>query len=87
MPKPKGKQSGRDRSRAANFRDAWAQGQYSQGGDRSDGSGEEDSDDEGKPLAEPIRLAMWDIGQCDRKRCTGHAPAAGLRSLLSLCAY
>jgi len=67
MPRPHAKQSGRDRG-TASYRDAWSQGDY--GRQAADLSSDEDGD-EAQPLAAPIRLAMWDLGQCDRKRCTG----------------
>ena len=28
-------------------------------------------EDEAAPIKFPVNLAMWDLGQCDRKRCTG----------------
>ena len=67
MPRPHAKQSGRDRG-AASYRDAWSQGDY--GREVADTSSDEEGD-EAHPLSAPIRLSMWDLGQCDRKRCTG----------------
>jgi len=67
MPRPHAKQSGRDRGNAS-YRDAWSQGDY--GRQTADVSSDEDGD-QAQPLAAPIRLAMWDLAQCDRKRCTG----------------
>ena len=65
MPRPHAKVSGRDRGTAA-YRDAWCQGNYGQ-------ADSDDDSDEAQPLSAAIRLAMWDLGQCDRKRCTGRA--------------
>ena len=67
MPRPHAKQSGRDRG-TASYRDAWSQGDY--GREALDASSDDDGD-EAQPLSAPIRLAMWDLAQCDRKRCTG----------------
>jgi hypothetical protein len=30
-----------------------------------------DTAEEDAPPQQPFRLAMWDLGQCDKKRCTG----------------
>ena len=67
MPRPHAKQSGRDRG-TASYRDAWSQGDY--GREAADVSSDDDGA-EAQPLSAPIRLAMWDLAQCDRKRCTG----------------
>ncbi|KAL4448316.1 hypothetical protein ABPG75_005535 [Micractinium tetrahymenae] len=37
----------------------------------SDGEGSSGSEQEEEKGPFPIKLAMWDLGQCDRKRCTG----------------
>jgi hypothetical protein len=34
-------------------------------------SGSDDDSNQECPLSLNIKLAMWDLGQCDRKRCTG----------------
>jgi pre-rRNA-processing protein TSR3 len=39
--------------------------------DAGSASGSNDSSSEGGPPELSVRLAMWDLGQCDRKRCTG----------------
>jgi hypothetical protein len=35
------------------------------------GSGSDDDSTQEGPPSLNIKLAMWDLGQCDRKRCTG----------------
>lgn len=69
MPRPK------PTSRAQTFAKDWATGNYNhspQDEENHGGDGEEQA-----PRAKfPIKLAMWDLGQCDRKRCTGAEPAA-----------
>eukprot|EP00955_Chlamydomonas_euryale_P112934 366176-Chlamydomonas_euryale.AAC.7 len=55
---------------AMTLSEAWAQGRYygsSSSGDEDDGAGEA----EAGPRMPTTRLGMWDLGQCDRKRCTG----------------
>lgn len=53
------------------YAEAWAEGRYN---DEIEGS---DDDDGGEgeggsaTTALTVKLAMWDLGQCDRKRCTG----------------
>ena len=42
-------------------------GRRPRGADEGSGSDEEG----GAPGACPVRLAMWDLGQCDRRKCTG----------------
>ena len=60
-----GKGNGAHRGRS-NLREAWAGGNYNRSSVSPDGS------DEGAgETAIPFRLAMWDLGQCDKKRCTG----------------
>uniref|UniRef100_A0A6U1GIS0 18S rRNA aminocarboxypropyltransferase n=1 Tax=Tetraselmis chuii TaxID=63592 RepID=A0A6U1GIS0_9CHLO len=34
-----------------------------------DGSSEDEEN--GKKVSVPVKLAMWDLGQCDKKRCSG----------------
>ncbi len=76
MPRPKGKggkpvKIGKDRDDAAdrgrsNLREAWAGGNYTRSSVSPEGS---ESSDVQNSI--PFRLAMWDLGQCDKKRCTG----------------
>ncbi|DBA93348.1 TPA: hypothetical protein ACH3X2_003625 [Trebouxia sp. C0005] len=76
MPRPKGKggkpvKAGKTRDVAAdrgrsNLREAWAGGNYTRSSVSPEGS---DSSDVQNSI--PFRLAMWDLGQCDKKRCTG----------------
>jgi hypothetical protein len=76
MPRPKGKggkpvKHGKDRDDAAdcgrsNLREAWAGGNYTRSSVSPEGS---ESSDVQNSI--PFRLAMWDLGQCDKKRCTG----------------
>lgn len=76
MPRQKSKGSkpaatGRDRDNApergrSNLREAWAGGNYTRSSVSPTGS---DLSDNENPI--PFRLAMWDLGQCDKKRCTG----------------
>lgn len=76
MPRQKGKSSkpdgkGEQRDNASdrgrsNLREAWAGGNYTRTSVSPDGS---EVSDAMNPI--PFRLAMWDLGQCDKKRCTG----------------
>lgn len=47
---------------------SWPPPGYREGGSGSESSGEDDS---AARALSSVRLAMWDLGQCDRKRCTG----------------
>ncbi len=51
----------------ASFAGSWATGHYAEDICENDEDGAEASTS-GKPS---VKLAMWDLGQCDRKRCTG----------------
>ncbi|KAG1656226.1 hypothetical protein FOA52_013791 [Chlamydomonas sp. UWO 241] len=67
--------AGRRRGGALSMADAWATGRYHGGGGPADeeGSGSDgDIASTSGGLGPPTtKLAMWDLGQCDRKRCTG----------------
>ena len=75
MPRPKGKaakphikdrhQDDNPRGRS-NLREAWAGGNYA-----ARSASPADSDETAGQDPIPFRLAMWDLGQCDKKRCTG----------------
>lgn len=75
MPRPNGKASKphiKDRQQSdnargrSNLREAWAGGNYAARSASPTGSDDITGQD---PI--PFRLAMWDLGQCDKKRCTG----------------
>ena len=61
----KGKDNGSHRGRS-NLREAWAGGNYTRSSVSPDGS-----DETSHEYVIPFRLSMWDLGQCDKKRCTG----------------
>ena len=64
-PSAKGKDNGTHRGRS-NLREAWAGGNYNRSSVSPD-----DSDETSHAYVIPFRLSMWDLGQCDKKRCTG----------------
>ena len=82
MPRPvrggaKANRRAADRQAHQSRAQDWAHGNYTHrdlagGGSDSDGSGC------GGPPDLDFRIAMWDLGQCDRKRCTGAAVATEL---------
>lgn len=61
----KGRDNGTQRGRSS-LREAWAGGNYTRSSVSPDGS-----DDARDEYVIPFRLSMWDLGQCDKKRCTG----------------
>eukprot|EP00798_Chlamydomonas_sp_ICE-L_P027162 gene27162-2401_t len=70
MPRTKGGAGSHSRNGGGptqhDYAQGWATGNYSHGAEGSNDDGESAS-----PSALPLKLAMWDLGQCDRKRCTG----------------
>ena len=79
MPRPKSgggggggsrRGQGRDAPEAHDYAHAWAPGDYAEDG-RSGANNVDDPASSPSAAPFPIKLAMWDLGQCDRKRCTG----------------
>lgn len=82
MPRPKGGGGGggagpgasRGGQRQANqhLAEAWATGHYEQADGRDHQGDDDEAGTSGAPRHEmAVKLAMWDLGQCDRQRCTG----------------
>lgn len=73
MPRPGVKGHSAQRKQAGRFREGWAHGNYQEADRLGSDSDDADSGDENSPDAAlaPFRLALWDLGHCDRKRCTG----------------
>lgn len=56
----------------ANYAASWATGDYHNTRKDDDGdSGDDDEHHAQGPQMLSVRLAMWDLGQCDKSRCTG----------------
>lgn len=64
MPKLRGQRSGRQ-PHGSSYADDWATGKYDKAAEEGEGS------EEGPSEKLAVKLAMWDLGQCDKKRCTG----------------
>jgi hypothetical protein len=81
MPKVGGKSHGRGHaikhgagSKRESREERWSNGGMDPAYDATEsnsGSGSEDDSSQEGPPSLNIKLAMWDLGQCDRKRCTG----------------
>lgn len=75
MPRPRRKQDGKFRSavRGDDTRDMWSEknleNAFLRDGSESESASSESSEAGAGEVQIP--LAMWDLGQCDKKRCTG----------------
>jgi hypothetical protein len=71
MPRHHQQRNGGGKGGQGNFATAWAKGDYS----RAEGGGSSGDEDEGPGFSGrcSVPLAMWDLGQCDRKRYALHA--------------
>ena len=70
----RGRGRGRGRGGGGRREAVWDAGAGGRRGAASDSDGESSDEGEGLPgglLPPELRLAMWDLGQCDRKRCSG----------------
>ena len=92
MPRPvrggaKANKRAADRQAYQSRAQDWAHGNYTQRDLTGGGSSDSDNSSGGAGCAGPsaelaFRLALWDLGQCDRKRCTG--ARAALRTFQGL---